>query len=298
MHKTVLPVGWKVPELFVARLGETAGRQRAMASEGHLLIVLHEPPGPDDVERRGRLFWRGPDGSWKSNTLGAGVQALRKHVADFAELVDNLEDAFQQSRGAEDYFAVLQAIAPLHRTARNMHAALQQARELMPDERDLIVLRDQASEVELAAELLHGDAKNGLDFTMARQSEEQTRRGYEMARSAHRLNLLAAIFFPVATLSAIFGMNLVHGFESFPSPLTFWVVLAVGLLGGMLLTASISQRPKPHQPAIQHRQASPHKDPFLRAAPMEAHGADHHSVPGAAPPSGPAAAASRPASRQ
>lgn len=38
--KSAIPPTWKVPDLFRSRLGESAGRQRAMASEGHLLIVL------------------------------------------------------------------------------------------------------------------------------------------------------------------------------------------------------------------------------------------------------------------
>src|SRR5687767_3348606 len=77
--KSILPATWKLPDEIVARLGETAGRQRPMLAGGHLLLVLHEPPGPDDTHRVGRFFWRDIDGSWKSNNLGPGIQALRKH---------------------------------------------------------------------------------------------------------------------------------------------------------------------------------------------------------------------------
>jgi hypothetical protein len=248
--KTVLPPTWDVPETFKARLGEDVGRQRAMASDGHLLLVLHEPPEADDVERRGRLFWRDAQGNWKSNTLGTGVQALRKHLADFSDRVDRLDRQFQQADDAGDYFDILQGIAPLHRTSRNLHAALQDARELLPQERDLIVLRDQAGTVERTAELLHQDAKNGLDYTIARQSEQQAERSYEMAISAHRLNLLAAAFFPLATLCAVFGMNLRHGLEGWPSPLAFWGVLLVGLVSGMLLALAIAQRPRKRHPTV------------------------------------------------
>jgi hypothetical protein len=79
--KTILPPAWQVPEAIKARLGEDAGRQRTMSADGHLLLVLHEPPELGVAERRGRLFWREPDGSWKSNSLGTGVQALKKHLA-------------------------------------------------------------------------------------------------------------------------------------------------------------------------------------------------------------------------
>ena len=107
--------------------------------------------------------------------------------------------------GAQDYFLLLQALAPLHRTTRNLHLALQQARELAPDDRDLIAPRDQAADLERALDLLHGDARNGLDYTIAHQTEEQTRRTYDMAVAAYRLNLLAALFFPVSWVQAAQG---------------------------------------------------------------------------------------------
>ncbi|HET6884089.1 MAG TPA: CorA family divalent cation transporter [Pirellulales bacterium] len=241
--KSVLPAGWKVPELFRTRLGESAGRQRAMLADGHLLIVLHEPPRPGERGRQGRLFWREPDGQWKSSSLGPGVQAIKKHLTEYADAVARLDAQLDDADRADDYFAVLQAISPLLRAARHMHAALQQARELLPDDRDLVLLRDQAGEIERAAELLHGDAQNGLDFTVARQSEEQAKRSYEMAVSAHRLNVLAAIFLPIATLSALFGMNLEHGLPIRDNPAAFWVVLAAGFIGGVILTGIVTNAP-------------------------------------------------------
>lgn len=241
--KSVLPAAWKVPELFKARLGESAGRQRAMESDGHLLVVLHEPPAAGETERRGRYFWRETDGSWKASSLGPGIQALKKHLVEYAERLESLDDQLQAATSSDDYFQVLQAITPLYRAARNMHATLQQSREMIPADRDLIVLRDQAGEIERAAELLQTDARHGLDFLIARKTEEQAQRGYEMAVSAHRLNLLAAIFFPIATLSAIFGMNLEHGLPQ-QSPGAFWAVLVFGLITGTFLTLLIASRPR------------------------------------------------------
>ena len=94
-------------------------------------------------------------------------------------------------------------------------------------------------------ELLHADAKNGLDYTVAHETKQQTQRTYEMAVSAHRLNLLAAIFFPIATLSSLFGMNFQSGLESYPGPWLFWGTLGVGFVAGLLLTLIIARRPKP-----------------------------------------------------
>jgi hypothetical protein len=252
-----LPPDWQVPDVFTQRLGDTAGRQRAMAAEGHLLLVLHEPPLPGVPERTGRLFWRDPEGTWKSRPLGDGPQALKRHVAEFAERVDALEKQWQTAATAEDYYLLLRAIAPLHRTARNLHATLQQARELVPEDRDLINLRDQVGEIERSLELLHGDAKNGLDFTVAHQVEQQAERTYEMAVAAHRLNLLAATFFPVATLSAIysavFAMILAHGEQGWSTTALLWCVpLGIGLVCGVVLARAITRKPAPiTRPAVK-----------------------------------------------
>src|SRR5688572_9225372 len=107
--KTILPATWTVPERFKQRLGESAGRQRAMSAEGHLLLILHAPPGPDDHERAARLFWKAPDGKWLSNALGGGVAALRKHLDEFRERLESLEVDLQKAEEARDYFDLLQA---------------------------------------------------------------------------------------------------------------------------------------------------------------------------------------------
>jgi len=147
--------------------------------------------------------------------------------------------------------ALLRALAPLHRTARNLHAALQEARTLVPDDRDLINLRDRAGEVERTVELLLGDARTGLDFTIAHQAEQQARRTHQMAVAAYRLNLLAAAFFPVAALGSVFGMNLAHGLDGWNNPAHFWGVLVVGLLAGLVLARMVAREPAaaPGRPA-------------------------------------------------
>jgi hypothetical protein len=249
-----IPFDWQVPSLFARRLGDSVGRQRAMTAEGHLLLVLHEPPVAGVPERTGRLFWRDPEGTWKCKPLGDGVQALKRHVAEFADRVELAEKQWQSAGTAEEYYLLLRAIAPLHRTARNLYATLQQARELVPEDRDLINLRDQVGEIDRALELLHSDAKNGLDFTVAHQAEQQSERCYEMTVSAHRLNLLAATFFPLATLSAIysaiFGMILAHGEQEWSTPALFWGILGVGLVCGLVLGKLIARKPAPSSTSV------------------------------------------------
>jgi hypothetical protein len=57
-----------------------------------------------------------------------------------------------------------------------------------------------------------------------------------MARASHRLNLLAAFFFPIVTLCSIFGVSLEHGIDKLiPPPFGFLGVIAIGLVLGFVL---------------------------------------------------------------
>ncbi len=242
--KSIIPDTWRIPAQLTARFGDSAGRQRAMQAEGHLLLVLHEPPRRNDSERRAKLLWRAPNGTWACNTDGSVSDLLKKHTASFAERAEDLETKMQEASCADDYFFLLQTIAPLHRSSRNLHATLQQARDLVTEDRDIIVARDLAGDIERTFELLHQDAKNGLDYTVARKSELQSQQSYEMALSAHRLNILAAIFFPITALSSIFAMNPALAPETLLHTPIFWTVLGAGSLTGLLLSRSIMHKPE------------------------------------------------------
>ena len=102
--RLLVPHDWHVPSNFAKRLGDNVGRQRAMSAEGHLLLVLHEPPVVGVTERKGRFFWRDPDGAWRSKPLGDGPHALKRHMAEFAERVEELEKQWQTAGNAEDYY--------------------------------------------------------------------------------------------------------------------------------------------------------------------------------------------------
>lgn len=247
--KTIVPEDWEVPDQIRDRFGESAGRQRAMNANGHLLLVLHAPPGPNDRDREGRLVWRAPSGVWRWTEDGSSTGLLKKHLAGFAQRAEDLECLLQSAQYAADYFALLQAITPLHRTSRNLHATLQAARDMLVEDKEVIIARDMAGDLERSFELLYTDAKNGLDFMAAQKAELQSERSYEMAMSAHRLNLLAALFFPITAISSIFGMNFSSGLESLPG--LFWGILAGGFLSGLLLTQVIAQKPKPFAIAEQ-----------------------------------------------
>jgi hypothetical protein len=235
------PHGWELPEAISNRLGESSGRQRAIVEEGHLLLVLHKPPGAAGAKREGVFFWRMPDGEWKCSDGRGGVAPLRTHLETYVATLQKLEDAYEHATGATEYFEVLEAVVPLHRSAKNQYAALQSAREELPDAREIITLRDLAGDAERAADLLHTDAKNALDYRIARQAEEQSQLSNELSEAGHRLNLLAALFLPLSVIGGAFGSSLKSGLED-SGPWLFWALLSAALIAGLALRGSVPRK--------------------------------------------------------
>lgn len=238
--RSLLPPAWNVPAAIRMRLGDSVGKQRLMPAEGHLLLVLHGPPKADSNERVGRYFWCKPDGAWAGCEPGGKSISLAGHLADFQDLLERLDKCEDEASTAREYFDLMSQLGPLHRTTRNLHVVLQQARDAVPDDRELINQRDRAYELERSFELLYNDAKNGLDFAVARQAEAQAASSHRMALSAHRLNMLAAFFFPLATLSAVLGVNMQHGWEHVPGPQPFAIMVGAGLAAGLVLMTYVS----------------------------------------------------------
>lgn len=231
-----VPDQWELPDQIVARLGiHTAGRQRAICEDGHLVLVLHQPPGPDRSQRRAAYFWRNAEGQWKCSERGKGIQVLRDHLLKYRQVEERLEEKYESAQRAQDYFRLLEDLVPLHRSARNQAAALQAARDGVSGDRELIEIRDESGEVERALEILYIDTKNALEFDTAKAAEEQNRIGEQTARAGHRLNVMAALFFPLTAVASVFGMNMPLGVEE-ASLRTAWMVVgaAVGV-GGMML---------------------------------------------------------------
>lgn len=242
MSKVMIPAIWEVPAEFRSRLGERVGRQRTMFQNGHLLLVLHQPPQPDEDERRAALFWRDPKGNWLSTETGSGLGSFQQFLANYENRIDQLEAMEAKASTADDYFSVIDAATPLNRSIHNAHSVLQEARRLVESDRNLINLRDRAYDLERRAELLYTAASNGLDYAVARRAEEQAAASQRMAVASHRLNLLAAFFFPIATLSAVFGVNIQHGLENQDAPVAFLAVMGVGLLMGAVLASLVVPR--------------------------------------------------------
>lgn len=232
---TLLPLTWQVPEEFRERLGDGAGRQRLMVHDGHLLLVLHKPPRSDETSRRGRFFWREPNGEWHSSDLGGGPNSLFKHIAEFQEVFEKLDGVEETAENSVTLGGVIESLTPLRRSVHNLYDVLQESRKEVPDDRQLLNARDRAYDLDRNVELLLDNARNGLEFMIARRAEQQAEEAHKMAVSAHRLNLLVAFFFPIATLAAVMGTNLRHGYEEVHAPFPFLGMLAIGLFAGIIL---------------------------------------------------------------
>lgn len=235
-----LPKSWELPQAIRRRLGDGAGRQRMMDAEGHLLLILHEAPRPEDEEiRRPVLIWILPDGTAKSNQSTSGWMALEEHLGSYRKVIHELDDAVDVAATPREAFDVVKRCQPLLRSTRNLLAVLEDARKARTDERRLLLARDQAVELERAMDLATGDAKATMDFAMAVNAEAQARAAYEAGVEAKRLNRLAAFFFPLATLVAVFGMN--SPAEVFHTPGVATVV-GVGIGIGFLVWLSVLRR--------------------------------------------------------
>ncbi len=235
---SILPKLWAVPDSIRNRLGTEAGPQRAILEEDHLLIILHHPPEADEHDRRAALFWRAPDGEWRTTLTGNGVGALQDFVRGYDEKVTSFEQEEAKASTATHYHNVLEKLAPVLRASRGLHRALQQARELVHEDRHLITLRDQAAAVERNAELLLQDAQFGLNFIAARQAETQAAAARQMANTAHRLNLIAAFFLPLTALATIFGMDIHSRLPD--TPMNFVLICFLGLASGAIFAGLLS----------------------------------------------------------
>lgn len=230
-----LPASWKLPASITNRFGlNTAGKQRAMTADDHLLLVLHRVPQPGDRDRQPVFFWRKPNGSWEHSSGGVGVDTLTKHLQEYSTAVEKFEQDYAKATDAEDYFRLLEAIFPLRLAAQNLHATLQAAREAIPHDRDLISLRDWAYDIERTLDLIYENTKNAMDYNIAKRAEEQTKLGMKSVEASHRLNIMAAIFYPLTAISCVFGMNLANGLEEQHYSL-FWLVLLITLILGIFV---------------------------------------------------------------
>ena len=236
---SILPKTWEIPDSIRVRLGREAGPQRAIFEEDHLLVILHQAPEPHELARKAAIFWRQPSGEWRSTLGGAGLAEMSKTVKAYEGKLESLEAAEHHAATAQAYYEVLERLAPLVRAGRGLHKALQQAREFVKADREILNFRDAAAAVERTAELLLQDAQFGLNFTVAKQAEAQAATAKSMASTSHRLNLLAALFLPLTALASVFGMEIHPGIAD--TPLAFLVICLTGVIIGVGLSFLINR---------------------------------------------------------
>ena len=207
-EQTLLPDDWDVPASFRQRLGMEIGRQRLMVADQQLLLVLHAPPEANDNTRKGRLFWRDVLGEWSSSEGSEGVQTIQSHLENYEAVIDELDQLEDAATTADRYFKILERLLPLERSSIHLHEVLQEARKECPECREIIDFRDRAYVIKRTVELLLAATKNSMQLIVVKRSEEHAKASYKMAVAAHRLNVLAAFFFPIITVTAILGLDM------------------------------------------------------------------------------------------
>ncbi len=243
-HPSLIPKQWQIPQIFRDRLGADPGKQRIMAEEGHYLIILHRAPSAADRgNREAALFWINENSEWKSTPHGGGVNGLIEHIKEYENLVKGLEEGLElphSSENADLLHEIHDEVTPLLRASRHMLNVLQELRQLFPENRKILLLRDSAINVERSSELLLTDTKSTLDFMLAQSSMKQAQEAHNATIEANKLNRLAAFFFPIITICAVLSIEDPAAVLSRPS--TYGIVLAGLLLGLTLITLLRSKR--------------------------------------------------------
>ena len=227
---------WELPLAIERRLGpKSYGRQRVIAEDGHVLIILHGVLAKDQEFPEEYVFLHAPDGRCKATVSQRVKKQLRQLLAQFDAAYDVIEEQYKAAVTASELFASLDLVSPIKRTATHLYETLQAARKAI-DESLFIELRDEAYMISRAYDLLHEEIKSSLDYRIAKNTEKQAKQAAEALKAQNRLNILAAFTFPLISLATIFGMNLISGLEEM-SPVIFWAVFVVGAIVGLILKA-------------------------------------------------------------
>jgi hypothetical protein len=242
MTSSLIPDDWQsFPDEFRVRIGTRVGRQRLMQTHGQLLLLLHRVPAAHEEQREGHLFWKTTDGTWKANVFAQDPSPVFEHLATYKRKLEEFERLEECAEESSDYFAVLEGLSPFYRATQHLYEVLQEARQSDPEDRDLILLRDHAYALERSAELLHTETKVALDFMVAKQTEALAQASHHMSVAAHRLNVLAAFFFPISILTALIGVSYK---EVLAGDIPLWgfvATVALGFVFGVIITSLITR---------------------------------------------------------
>lgn len=235
----IVPDTWPMPNELRSKVGSRVGRQRLLSAQGHHLVILHQLPKPHARDRQAAVFWRSPEGGWRCFPGRDNPSTLRDHVEALGKVLDELDDQVEAAKTATEFLDVIRLARPLQRYTRNLHAVLNQLRDTLPDDVDVLAARDRAYELERLAENVCDDAENGMQHTIAQHSEEQAALSERIAKESHRLNVLAAVALPITAIGSILGMNLPSGLESLPEPFSFWVIVAFAFGVGFFIRSRV-----------------------------------------------------------
>ena len=59
-------------------------------TEGHLLVILHAPPKPEETEREGRFFWRDANGQWTPPGTAPSQPGIGQLLAEYERMSDRV----------------------------------------------------------------------------------------------------------------------------------------------------------------------------------------------------------------
>ena len=235
-----IPEHFKLERELLEQLSCRPGHQRCVVGHSELLLILHEVPEAGVPEREALFFWKMHDGRWMQPG-GHGLDDLTQLLDRYTEAIDKNEEILETTQSAADIFKILRQAGPLARSTRNCVQALVQVLAQEPDDRAIRACRDKAHELERAAELLQGDARETLIFWQAESAEEHTKSSDRLGDILFKLNLVTGFFLPLVALGSLFGMNV--RLPAFVEGL-FWVIFIGGLIVGGLLLWYVSRRRK------------------------------------------------------
>lgn len=215
----IFPDNWPIPEDISSRVGEKAGRQRIIENATATLCILHQVPKEDDLDRY-PVFCYINENDVISHP--PGQITISDLIEEYRELIDELDQAYQDAKTPDEYFAILERVVPIGRAVMRSAVTVQSLREIYKDNKEILLWRDEFNEIERSAELIQTNAKNALDYENARSADQ-------LAKLSGKLNTIAILFLPMTVVSGLFGMNLRNGIEDM-HPSMFLVVIAGSLV--------------------------------------------------------------------
>lgn len=239
MRKSIIPKSWNVPQTIRHRVGENVGRQRLIKEDGEVLVLLHQVPSAEDKGRReAAMFWYDGQGNWKSSPTSGGRSELATLVGDYQKRLAELDAALETLDDVDVVHNVIDEATPVARAGRHLAQVVGELRQCLSDDLEVLTIRDQAVNMERSGELLLQDAKSSLDFMVAKNAAAQAKDANRAAKEAQKLNRLAAFFFPLMTIAAVFGMNRPSEILSNGGIIT---IVILGLVLGAIVRSSLKK---------------------------------------------------------